>query len=171
MTSTKTYTPGIVLTDDNSRSLGIGEPIREGVYWRAELSTDPDCWLPVTLTDEWYGKEVSDDMGAFFRAPFAIPTEDVAARYGITTEMGKRALELAIRNIQVLDAKQKDYGSQNIAAFGEFGVLVRCWDKVSRLRNLLGNVKNPKNESIEDSWLDLSNYAIIAALCRRGEWK
>jgi hypothetical protein len=171
MTSTKTHIPGIVLTDDNSRSLGVGQPIREGVYWRAEASTHPDCWLPVTPQDEWFGKEVNDEMGMFFRVPFHIPTEDVASRYGITTEMGKKALEIAIKNIQLLDSKQKDYGSQNIAAFGEFGVLVRAWDKVSRLRNLLGNVQSPANESIEDSWLDLSNYAIIAALCRRGEWK
>lgn len=84
--------------------------------------------------------------------------------------MGKLALEIAVRNIAVLDSKQKDYGSANISAFGEYGVLVRVWDKVARLRNLIGN-RSPKNESLEDSWLDLANYAIIGLLCRQNKWK
>jgi hypothetical protein len=70
-----------------------------------------------------------------------------------------------------LDKKQLDYGSANISDFGEYGVLVRANDKVARLKNLLTNVASPQNESIEDSWLDLSNYSIIAVLCRRGEWR
>jgi hypothetical protein len=48
---------------------------------------------------------------------------------------------------------------------------VRANDKVARLKNLLTNVASPRNESIEDSWLDLSNYSLIAVLCRRGDWR
>jgi hypothetical protein len=95
----------------------------------------------------------------------------LADAYGIETEMGREALRIAVDNIQVMDSKQRDYGSNNIAAFGEYGVLVRTWDKVSRLKNLLQNNSEPKNESIEDSWLDLANYAIIGVLCRRNLWK
>ena len=49
--------------------------------------------------------------------------------------------------------KQRDYGHSNITDFGEYGVLVRLNDKVCRLKNLLGNKKEPKNESIDDSWM------------------
>lgn len=63
--------------------------------------------------------------------------------------------------------KQRDYGHSNITDFGEYGVLVRLNDKVCRLKNLLGK-KEPKNESIEDSWIDTANYAIIAIMLRRG---
>lgn len=65
--------------------------------------------------------------------------------------------------------KQADYGHQNITEFGELGVLVRANDKIARLRNLLWhNQGEPKNESIEDTWRDLANYAIIALMLRRG---
>jgi hypothetical protein len=69
-----------------------------------------------------------------------------------------------------MDRKQMDYGSGNISAFGEFGVLVRMNDKIERLKHL-NKMPNPKNESIEDSYMDLSNYAIIAMMIRRNIWK
>jgi hypothetical protein len=103
--------------------------------------------------------------------PSEVNVDHIVEMLGIRTEMGKKALALALRNVQVLDSKQLDYGSANIADFGEYGVLVRANDKVARLKNLLTNVASPRNESIEDSWLDLSNYSLIAVLCRRGDWR
>lgn len=69
---------------------------------------------------------------------------------------------------EVMVSKQRDYGPGNITAFGEFGVLVRLNDKVERLKNLLCNNKTPCNEAIEDTWLDIENYAKIARMLRRG---
>ena len=68
----------------------------------------------------------------------------------------------------LLIRKQRDYGHRNITDFGEFGVLVRVNDKVSRLKNLLGNGRTPVNESIDDTWRDIANYAIIALMLRKG---
>lgn len=87
-----------------------------------------------------------------------------------TTPQARAALEIALANIAVLDAKQQDYGPGNIAAFGEFGCLVRANDKIERLKHLLRTGNAPKNESVEDAWLDLANYAVIAVLCRSGKW-
>lgn len=67
-------------------------------------------------------------------------------------------------------AKQKDYGPANIAAFGEIGVLIRLNDKFERLKNLIKTGKSPKNESIEDTWIDLANYAMIGLAVHRGWW-
>lgn len=100
-----------------------------------------------------------------------ISVDEIADAYGIQTEMAKRALRLGLANLQTFDRKQRDYGSGNISKFGEFGVLVRATDKFSRLTNLLTNVREPSNEAIEDTWLDLSNYALIAVMCRRGDWR
>jgi hypothetical protein len=62
--------------------------------------------------------------------------------------------------------KQHDYGHGNILAFGEFGVLVRASDKFERLKNLQG--KEAKNEAIDDTWMDVAGYAILALMLRRG---
>lgn len=72
--------------------------------------------------------------------------------------------------MEVMYSKRRDYGEGNIEAFGEIGVLIRASDKLARLKNLLYDNPStkPNNESIEDSWGDLCNYAIIALLLRRG---
>lgn len=69
---------------------------------------------------------------------------------------------------KVLVKKQKDYGQGNILSFGELGILVRTNDKIERLKNLILNKKVPDNESIEDTWVDLANYGIIALMLRKG---
>lgn len=98
-------------------------------------------------------------------------TADLADKLGIQTDMGKAFLRLQLDQALVMEAKQTDYGSGNISAFGEFGVLVRCSDKVNRLKTLLEAKRAPKNEALEDSWKDLANYGIIGLMCHRGLWK
>jgi len=46
---------------------------------------------------------------------------------------------------------------------GKQTILVRLYDKVNRLYSLLGdkNVNQVYNESVEDTLLDLANYAIL----------
>jgi len=75
--------------------------------------------------------------------------------------------------------KNSDYSPKNISVTGEIGLATRVWDKVARLLNLMGlnmdtgkwtEVKEPKNESIEDNLRDLANYAIIWQIFREGNW-
>jgi len=70
----------------------------------------------------------------------------------------------------VMMVKQRDYGPGNILDFKDYGVLVRANDKMARLRNLYTSGNAPANETIDDSWLDLANYAVIAMMVRRGYW-
>jgi len=74
---------------------------------------------------------------------------------------------------RVLVKKQNDYGPGNIAnAPGGAlnGLCVRIFDKVSRINNLIDSGKEPENESLHDSFLDLANYAIIALMVLNDEW-
>ncbi|HKY73852.1 MAG TPA: hypothetical protein VJ246_00910 [Patescibacteria group bacterium] len=64
--------------------------------------------------------------------------------------------------------KHKDYGKGNILEIGELGISFRIAEKVSRLKNLLAKSEGPKNESIEDTWIDIGVYAVIAQLYRKG---
>jgi hypothetical protein len=98
--------------------------------------------------------------------------EALAAMLGIKTHAGLEALKIAHENVQLLDKKHLDYGPGNISSFGEIGLLVRCNDKIERLKNLwnTGRLHDPANESVSDSWLDLCNYAIIAQLVRKELW-
>lgn len=96
----------------------------------------------------------------------------ICNEFGIKTLAGREALEVAIANVQLLDRKQQDYGPNNIAEFGMFGVVVRMTDKFWRLKNLLGKGRRRKaqNESVRDSFRDIANYATIAILLDTKKW-
>jgi len=80
----------------------------------------------------------------------------------------KVALEIA----EVVISKQHDYGHDNILAFREQGLVVRMWDKVARLKNLLwANPDSPKNESIEDTFTDIAGYAIIGLMLKNNTFE
>ena len=73
----------------------------------------------------------------------------------------------------LLLSKHQDYGPKNIsnAPGGALnGLLVRMHDKQARLSNLIYNNKSANHESLEDSFKDLANYAIIGLLVLRGKW-
>ena len=73
--------------------------------------------------------------------------------------------ETALKIAETVISKQHDYGHDNIMAFREQGLVVRLWDKISRLKNLLWiNNAKPKNESIEDTFTDIAGYAIIGLM-------
>lgn len=78
-------------------------------------------------------------------------------------------------------SKNADYSPANVLGPGELGLVTRLWDKVTRLMNLSGfniviastdfvQVRTPKHEAIEDTYLDMAVYAIIGLLLRAGKW-
>ena len=78
--------------------------------------------------------------------------------------------------------KMMDYGRGNIALGGDLtqeedkqfaltGLTIRMNDKINRLKNLVKNQgKAYVDESMEDTFIDLSNYGIIALLLQRDKW-
>ena len=94
---------------------------------------------------------------------------------------------LAFREIQAQDykvfcQKQKDYGPGNISLgttlataderrMSLTGLIIRMNDKVQRLLNLVVKTRqDPENESIEDAFMDLSVYGIIARIVNKQQW-
>ena len=92
--------------------------------------------------------------------------QDLQCTEPLTVEFIQQVLE----SITLFDKKQHDYGNANIAAFGEKGVLVRANDKMARLINLSKEGEKANNESLDDSWRDLSIYGTIALVVRQGVW-
>ena len=87
----------------------------------------------------------------------------------------------AMECVQLFDTKQQDYGSNNISSSGELGIAVRLQDKVSRMRHILlkelteqqrsAHVFKANHESLEDTYKDAANYALIGLLLQRKRWK
>lgn len=64
--------------------------------------------------------------------------------------------------------KHKDYGKGNILSNKELGIAMRVSEKVERLKNLLITQQGPMNESIEETWIDIAVYGVIAVMYKRG---
>ena len=81
----------------------------------------------------------------------------------------EEAFDIVVADMKALMInRQRGYGPGNITAFGETGVVVRCSDKVERLKTMVKTGIEPKDEAVLDTWMDLGNYAIIAQMLRNG---
>lgn len=87
----------------------------------------------------------------------------------LDNELTKVTVELG----DLLLSKHRDYGPKNItdAPGGAInGLRVRMHDKLARINNLVDSGADPEHESLEDSFKDMANYAIIGLLVLRGKW-
>ena len=78
--------------------------------------------------------------------------------------------------------KQHDYGPGNISVGTQLktkeeinlsltGLWFRMNDKIQRLKTLLmGNKNSAVDEPLEDAYLDVSNYGIMATIVKNGKW-
>lgn len=89
--------------------------------------------------------------------------------YSFNTEVANVFKELE----ELLLSKHKDYGPKNISQSpgGPLnGLRVRLWDKLARLNNLTDKKSLPQHESLEDTFKDMANYAVIGLLVLRDKW-
>lgn len=80
--------------------------------------------------------------------------------------------EITQKMAAVYKAKNHDYGDSFEKVRSKFptAILVRLNDKLNRLETLMGGeVAQVKEESIDDTLLDLANYAVMELTARRME--
>ena len=158
---------------ENTRALGIGEKVlpTDFCYIESEDYDGNKSEAYLAYVDEPEVGHIinGEEFYEYRRSLQGDPYEAIFASLGLQTDVAKEAFRVCCENIQLMDKKQQDYGSGNISAFGEFGVIVRLNDKMERLKNL-NKMPSVKNESIEDTYQDIANYAVIALLIRRNLW-
>lgn len=72
--------------------------------------------------------------------------------------------------IQTYQAKNQDYGNsleKSLYKFGLVASIIRLSDKMNRIESLSQTKARVKDESIEDTLLDLANYAIMTVIWLR----
>lgn len=96
---------------------------------------------------------VGDEIHASPDSPYAHPTPPKTFR------------EIAEAQINLYESKNADYGDAADKLFDSYGLnyyLIMLEQKLLRIKNLNEKQDKANNESIEDSLLDMSNYAILA---------
>ena len=66
--------------------------------------------------------------------------------------------------------KNEDYGDsfdKSLDKFGLLSSLIRLTDKMNRFEQLIGGESKVTSESIDDTLLDMANYAIMTVMWRR----
>ena len=98
-------------------------------------------------------------------------------------EMTEEFKKIQREQYQLFLFKQHDYGPGNISVGTQLqtedeihlsltGLWFRMNDKIQRLKNLLMNKRESavEGEPMEDAYLDVSNYGIMATIVSRGKW-
>ena len=98
-------------------------------------------------------------------------------------ETAKEFQRLQFEQWELFCKKQMDYGPGNIAVGTQLvteeeiklsltGLWFRMNDKIQRLKNMLMNSRESavKDEPIEDSFMDVSNYGIMAMVVKKDKW-
>ena len=98
-------------------------------------------------------------------------------------EMTKEFKKIQREQYELFLHKQHDYGPGNISVGTQLqtkeeiqlsltGLWFRMNDNIQRLKNLLmsGRENAVENEPMEDAYLDVSNYGIMATIVGRDKW-
>ena len=97
-------------------------------------------------------------------------------------EMTMEFKRLQREQYELFCRKQHDYGPGNISVGTQLstddeiklaltGLWFRMNDKIQRLKTLLmGNKDTAVDEPLEDAYLDVSNYGIMATIVKNGKW-
>ena len=98
-------------------------------------------------------------------------------------EMTKEFKKIQREQYELFLHKQHDYGPGNISVGTQLqteeevhlsltGLWFRMNDKIQRLKNLLmsGRKNAVENEPMEDAFLDIANYGIMATIVKNGKW-
>mgnify|MGYP006057095317 CR=1 FL=1 len=113
-----------------------------------------------------------------------VDTQDVVKYMERTyPEMTGEFLKIQSEQYELFCRKQYDYGPQNIAVgtilktkedvkLSLLGIWFRMNDKIERLKTLLMRDDNHavENESVIDSFSDISNYGVMAKVVAKGKW-
>ena len=99
-------------------------------------------------------------------------------------KLAKEFQKVQQEQYELFAGKMLDYGLSNISLGSNLeekqdihlsltGIWLRCNDKINRLKNMLKcDGKNyVAGETMIDSFIDISNYSIIAQLVMKNKWK
>lgn len=106
-----------------------------------------------------------------------LPLEKADPLYDLMLELGELIddgvgpfIDITNSLTKIYQAKNQDYGNsfeKSLYKFGLVASIIRLSDKMNRIESLSQTKARVKDESIEDTLLDLANYAIMTVIWLR----
>jgi len=114
-----------------------------------------------------YGKDIDADAISYVQKHYP--------------KISKAFQELQFEQWELFCKKHKDYGPNNISVGSNLetneevklalmGLWFKMNDKIQRLKQLVIYNQKPENETLQDTFQDLANYAIIAQIVNNDSW-
>ena len=126
-------------------------------------------------TEKYKIKDDIGDLTFYYKERFELVDEPLEETKTETTPPPKSLIHKKICDElnSIYEKKNSDYGDSFGKSFIEYGMTMPCIrleDKLLRLKSLTVNKKDQQvnDESIEDTLLDLANYAIMSLIEMRG---
>ena len=131
-----------------------------------------------------HGKVIKNGGGnADMNEPLPVKDDIIEMMEKEWPEMTSEFKKLQREQYELFCHKQHDYGPGNISVGSQLktddevklsltGLWFRMNDKLQRVKTLLmtGRESAVKDEPLEDAYLDVSNYGIMATIVGRGKW-
>tara|TARA_B100000212_G_scaffold311583_1_gene263365 strand:- start:33 stop:368 length:336 start_codon:yes stop_codon:yes gene_type:complete len=94
----------------------------------------------------------------------------------------KAYAEIVEEQFELFAKKHLDYGMGNVSAgtqlvnqeetdFAMTGLWYRLSDKINRWKNMIITNRKAQNETLIDTFQDITNYGIISQIVFKGKWK
>ena len=150
---------GLFLGDDQIQNMkSIIEKMIEEPIWKYDVKS-PN-YVDIGLDDVI--KKTQNYLWEILAACSIIYFDKKIFGFGSDSDMHLYSYKNNIKTTLV--KKQKDYGPKNIEKFGINGIVIRIYDKIARLENLLNKNSFAENEPLQDTLLDIVGYSIIAVM-------
>ena len=130
-----------------------------------------------------HGKVIKNGGNADMNEPTPVKEDIIAMMEKEWPEMTTEFKKLQREQYELFLHKQHDYGPGNISVGTQLqtkeevklsltGLWFRMNDKLQRVKTLLMNDRESavQDEPLEDAYLDVSNYGIMATIVGRGKW-
>jgi hypothetical protein len=117
-----------------------------------------------SLFDALLGNKITSDKTAFIMAR-SCALDSLCSLYKKGPEHYlEMAFDIGIR-------KNHDYGDVNILTYGAVGLIVRLNDKLARAKTLMEREARVEDEKLEDTLIDIINYATYGEMLSDGVWQ
>ena len=123
------------------------------------------CFAAVVREFDYLVEDVFNEDGYELDGPLELISDIASYALHAYAQVSGITNAMAVNSIfDTVVAKQRMYGPKNVARFGLRGIVIRLNDKIERLKNLQQHQGPVIFEPIQDTWLDIVGYSVIAIM-------
>ena len=160
-----------IIPNEITKVRGIGFESNSGCYLYLNHVLSPE--IVEKLAEEIKNNDISNSL--IKDNPIWVNCQNIIDEYESVFNKSEEFKSITSQMLNTYIKKNNDYGNSFDKSMDEFGIasaIIRMNDKLERLKTLSKKESMVKDESVQDTLLDLANYAIMTAMyLKKHEYK